>query len=333
MNIWLVLVVLLALLVIFLIVKGIRIVKQSTVKIVERLGKYHRTLSTGINLIIPFLDNIRTIPQRVSKTDVNGRPFFQISHVDYIDMRERVYDFSKQTVITKDNVTIEINAMLYYQITDPFKSTYEIEDLSLAIEKLTQTTLRNIIGELELDQTLTSRDTINSKLREILDEATDKWGVKVNRVELQDIMPPKEIRDAMEKQMRAERERREMILRAEGEKAATVLQAEGERDRQIAEAEGAKQSQVLRAAGEAEAKLAIAAAEAKSLRMIAEGINGKENTSTLNSPQYMIAMKYVEALKDIASQQGEKVVFLPFESSALMGSLGSLKELFGRNEK
>lgn len=320
------LIALIAILILFILIKGIRIVKQSTVMIVERLGKYHKTLHTGVNLIIPFLDKIRIIPKRISRTDGNGRSYIQYIRTDVIDMRECVYDFPKQTVITKDNVTIEINAILYYQITDPFKSTYEIEDLSLAIEKLTQTTLRNIIGELELDQTLTSRDTINGKLREILDEATDKWGVKVNRVELQDIVPPKDIRDAMEKQMRAERERREMILKAEGEKSAKILQAEGERDKLIAEAEGEKQSQVLRAKGEAEAKLAIANAEAESLRMLNEALT----SSSVNPAQYMVALKYVEAMKEIASQDGEKVVFMPYEASALMSSVSSIKELFNK---
>ena len=320
------LIALIAILILFILIKGIRIVKQSTVMIVERLGKYHKTLHTGVNLIIPFLDKIRIIPKRISRTDGNGRSYIQYIRTDVIDMRECVYDFPKQTVITKDNVTIEINAILYYQITDPFKSTYEIEDLSLAIEKLTQTTLRNIIGELELDQTLTSRDTINGKLREILDEATDKWGVKVNRVELQDIVPPKDIRDAMEKQMRAERERREMILKAEGEKSAKILQAEGERDKLIAEAEGEKQSQVLRAKGEAEAKLAIANAEAESLRMLNEALT----SSSVNPAQYMVALKYVEAMKEIASQDGEKVVFMPYEASALMRSVSSIKGLFNK---
>ena len=305
------------------IIKGIRIVNQSTVKIVERLGKYHTTLQTGINVIIPILDKVKLVQTRLLRHDSKNQPYYQVSWVDYIDLRERVYDFARQTVITNDNITMEINAILYYQITDPFKATYEIEDLALAIEKLTQTTLRNIIGELELDQTLTSRDTINAKLRDILDDATDKWGVKVNRVELQDIIPPKEIREAMEKQMRAERERRETILIAEGDKRSKVLNAEGERDKLIAEAEGAKQSQVLHAQGQAEAKIAIAKAEAEALSLISETLKNNK----MDASQYLVALKYVEALKDIASQQGEKVVFLPFESSALMGSISSLKEV------
>ena len=315
-----------AVLILAIIIKGLKIVQQSTVMIVERLGKYHKTLSTGVNIIIPVLDKIRLFTRRISQTDSKGHSNVRVERSNCIDLRETVYDFPKQMVITKDNVSIEINAILYYQITDPFKAMYEIEDLSLAIEKLTQTTLRNVIGELELDQTLTSRDTINGKLRDILDDATDKWGVKVNRVELQDIMPSKEIREAMEKQMRAERERRETILLAEGAKKAKVLEAEGERDKLIAEAEGAKQSQILRATGEAEAKLAIANAEAKAITAVADSLKG----SDMSASQYQVALKYIEALKDIAAQNGEKVVFMPFESSALMGSVSSLKELWGK---
>ncbi|HQJ06903.1 MAG TPA: stomatin-like protein, partial [Spirochaetota bacterium] len=216
----------LAALFIIILASGIRIVQQSTVKIIERFGKYHRTLQTGINVIVPIIDKIRTVNTRITRYDYQGRTIVTSVMMSHIDLRERVFDFPKQNVITKDNVTLEIDALLYYQITDPFKSVYEVENLPMAIEKLTQTTLRNNIGMLELDQTLSSRDTINSKLRLILDEATDKWGVKVNRVELKDITPPKEIREAMEKQMRAERERRQVILLAEGEKTSKILQAE-----------------------------------------------------------------------------------------------------------
>ena len=327
----LILILVVVVLIIILLMSGLKIVQQSTVKIVERLGKYNRTLSTGINLIVPFLDNIRMVQTRVTKTDFQGRSFVKHENISYVDLRERVYDFPKQNVITKDNVTIEINAMLYFQITDPFKSLYEVEDLGLAIEKLTQTTLRNVIGELELDQTLASRDTINDKLRLILDEATDKWGVKVNRVELQDINPPKDIREAMEKQMRAERERRETILIAEGDKKAAILTAEGERDKLIAEAEGSKQSQILRASGEAEALVRVAQAEAKSIELLKKAL--ETGNTRMDAGQYLVAVKYVEALKDIAAQKGEKVIFMPFESSALMGSISSIKELFDNGKK
>jgi regulator of protease activity HflC (stomatin/prohibitin superfamily) len=316
-------------LVLFILMTGIRIVKQASVKVVERFGKYHKTMESGINFIIPFLDKVRKIRSRVNRTDFQGRSVLVTIDTDFIDLRERVYDFPGQGVITKDNVTLTIDALLYYQVTDPFKAVYEIEDLPMAIEKLTQTTLRNVIGELELDQTLTSRDTINSKLRLILDEATDKWGVKVTRVELKDITPPKEIREAMEKQMRAERERRETILIAEGEKQAKILTAEGERDKLIAEAEGDKQKRILEAAGKAEAKIAVAKAEAESLEVIKKALGGNE----MAPAQFQIALKYVQALKDIGGQQGEKVIFMPFESSALLSSLSSIKELFTTDKK
>jgi regulator of protease activity HflC (stomatin/prohibitin superfamily) len=313
-----------ALLVIIVLLSSIRIVNQSSVKIVERLGKYNKTLESGINIIIPFIDKVRLIASRMTRYDSNGRTFITNEFVDYLDLRERVYDFPKQNVITKDNVTLEIDALLYFQITDPFKAVYEVENLAMAIEKLTQTTLRNVIGELELDQTLSSRDTINMKLRQILDEATDKWGVKVNRVELKDIAPPKEIREAMEKQMRAERERRQVILLAEGDKQSKILQAEGEKAKLITEAEGVKESQILRASGEAEAKIKIAEAEAQAIELIKKSLSGVKT----DPAQYQVAIKYIQSLQSIASQPGEKVIFLPFESSGVMSSLGAIKELF-----
>ena len=196
--------------------QAIIIIPQSETKIVERLGKYYATLSPGINVIIPFIDRAKTIV-----TMTRGRYIYSTS----IDLREQVYDFDKQNVITKDNIQMQINALLYFQIVDPFKAVYEINNLPNAIEKLTQTTLRNIIGELELDQTLTSRDTINTKLRAVLDDATNKWGIKVNRVELQDITPPESVLQAMEKQMQAERNKRATILTSEGEKQAAILQS------------------------------------------------------------------------------------------------------------
>ena len=210
---------LIALVVIVFAVQGLKIIRQGETKVIERLGRYHSTLSSGINIIWPILDRPRKVYTRYVVTRMNGATQTLIRMSDVIDLREQVYDFPEQSVITKDNVTTSINALLYFQITDPFKSVYEIENLPNAIEKLTQTTttLRNIIGELELDETLTSRDTINSRLREVLDEATNKWGVKVNRVELQDITPPESVRRAMEQQMQAERERRAKILKAEGD--------------------------------------------------------------------------------------------------------------------
>lgn len=233
------------------------IIPQSETKIIERLGKYHATLQPGINLIIPFIDRAKDIVILQ-----NGR----YTYSSKIDLREQVYDFPKQNVITKDNVQTEINALLYFQIVDPFKAVYEINNLPNAIEKLTQTTLRNIIGELELDQTLTSRDTINTRLRAVLDDATNKWGIKVNRVELQDITPPASVLTAMEKQMQAERNKRATILTSEGKKAAEILQSEGEKTATINRAEAAKQEAVLYAEGEAQARIRKAEAEAIAIK-------------------------------------------------------------------
>ena len=246
-----------------------------------------------------------------------------------IDLREQVYDFDKQSVITKDNVTTTINALLYFQIVDPVKSVYEIDNLPNAIEKLTQTTLRNVIGELELDETLTSRDTINSKLRIVLDEATNKWGVKVNRVELQDITPPESVRRAMEQQMQAERERRAKVLEARGQKEAMILESEGEKESQINQAEAEKQTQILKAQGEADAKVLQATAEAEAIRKVAEAIaESKTDPAT-----YMLLMKYVETLREIGAGTQSKTVFLPFEASNLVGALGSLTELLPKSDK
>jgi regulator of protease activity HflC (stomatin/prohibitin superfamily) len=240
-----------------------------------------------------------------------------------IDLRETVYDFPKQNVITRDNVGTEINALLYFQITDPVKALYEIENLPLAIEKLTQTTLRNVIGELDLDETLTSRDTINSKLRVILDDATNKWGVKVNRVELQDINPPKDIRDAMEKQMRAERDRRAKILEAEGLKQAQILEAEGFKMAEINRAEGNKTAQILNAEGEAAARIQVAEAEAEAIRKVSEAVASK-NGDPMN---YLIAIRYIETLKDITSGQNNKIVYMPYEATGVLSSVGGIKDM------
>ena len=260
---------------------------------------------------------------------VNGQKYAVIKSTSRIDLREQVYDFDKQSVITKDNVTTTINALLYFQIVDPVKSVYEIDNLPNAIEKLTQTTLRNVIGELELDETLTSRDTINSKLRVVLDEATNKWGVKVNRVELQDITPPESVRRAMEQQMQAERERRAKVLEAKGQKESMILQSEGEKASQINQAEAEKQTQILKAQGEADAKVLQATAEAEAIRKVADAIaESKTDPAT-----YMLLMKYVDTLKEIGGGEHAKTVFLPFEASNLVGALGSLTELLPKRDK
>lgn len=314
--------------IVVLIGKGIIIVNQAQVVLVERFGKFHALLNAGINWIIPLIDKPRAIEWRNTREfmDAQGRvrtePFTEKRNI--IDLRETVYDFPRQNVITRDNVGIEINALLYFQITDPIKAMYEVESLPIAIEKLTQTTLRNIIGELDLDQTLTSRETINSKLQVILDEATNKWGVKVNRVELQDITPPTAIREAMEKQMKAERDRRAVILEAEGAKSARILQAEGIRESEIKKAEGMKQAQILEAEGSAEAKIKVATAEAESLKIVTDAVG-----QVTNPASYMISMKYIEALTAMTEGKDNKVIYMPYEASNLLGAVASIKDLTG----
>ena len=290
------------------------IIPQSETKIVERLGRYYATLQPGINIIIPFIDRAKSIVVLN-----HGRYMYSTT----IDLREQVYDFPKQNVITKDNVQTEINALLYFQIVDPFKATYEINNLPNAIEKLTQTTLRNIIGELELDETLTSRDTINSKLRAVLDDATNKWGIKVNRVELQDITPPQSVLQAMEKQMQAERNKRATILTSEGQKAAAILQSEGQKTARINQAEADKQTEILRAEGDAQARIRRAEAEAIAIDKVTEAV-GK----SANPAHYLIAQKYIGMLEEVASGDKTKTVYLPYEATNLMGSIGGIKDLF-----
>jgi len=308
-----------------IIIKGIRIVKQSETIVIERLGKYHKILEAGINVIIPIIDQPRAVQWRYVTDDLHGNKYVVSKLRDRVDLRETVFDFPKQSVITKDNVVTEINALIYFQIVDPIKSIYEINNLPNAIEKLTQTTLRNVIGELELDSCLTSRDTINNKLRLILDDATNKWGVKVNRVELQDINPPQDIKEAMEKQMRAERNRRAQIIEAEGTKRAAILEAEGQKGADINEAEGQKRAKILQAEGEAEARIKVASAEAEAIRTIAEAV---ANTKA-DPAQYLIAIKYIDTLEQILREgaAGQKTVFMPYEASGLMSSVGGLKEL------
>lgn len=314
MNIGIIILAVIVLLVIILVKKSLVIISQSETKIVERLGKYYATLQPGINIIIPFIDRAKEIVALKA-----GRYVYTTN----IDLREQVYDFDRQNVITKDNIQMQINALLYFQIVDPFKAVYEINNLPNAIEKLTQTTLRNIIGEMELDQTLTSRDTINTKLRGVLDDATNKWGIKVNRVELQDITPPSSVLQAMEKQMQAERDKRATILTSEGEKQAQILQSEGEKAAKINRAEAEKQQAILLAEGEATARIRKAEAEAQAIEKITDAV-GKST----NPANYLLAKNYIQMLQDVASGDKSKTVFLPYEASGLMGSLGGIKELF-----
>ena len=240
-----------------------------------------------------------------------------------IDLRETLYDFARQNVITKDNVAIQINALVYFQIIDPVRAVYEINNLPNAIEKLTQTTLRNVIGELDLDETLVSRDTINKKLGAILDEATNKWGVKVNRVELQDISPPADVQETMEKQMRAERDRRATILEAEGAKRSSILQAEGARESAVNQAKGEKEAAVLQAEGQAEALIRMAQAESESIEKVKAALG-----SNVDPTGYLLGIRYIEALKDMTAGETTKVVFMPYEASGVLGSLGSIKQMF-----
>lgn len=288
---------------------SIKIVKQSTVGLIMRLGRFHKKAETGVNIIVPFIDTLYTT----------------------VDLRERVMDFNPQPVITKDNVTMQIDTVVYYKVTDPVFYIFEIANPISAIENLTATTLRNIIGDLDLDETLTSRDLINTKLRVILDEATDPWGIKINRVELKNIIPPKDIQEAMEKQMRAERQRRESVLRAEGSKAAAVLEAEGsktaiilgaeaDKESMIRSAEGDKASRILRAEGEAEAIRKVEEAKAYGIKVVYDAI--KESAPT----DAGLAIRSMEALEKIAEGKSTKLV-LPSDAVSLLGTFKGIKEV------
>ena len=285
---------------------SIKIVNQASVKIIERLGKYHKTAHSGLNIIVPFIDKVRAT----------------------IDLREQVLDILPQDVITKDNVTMQVNCVVYFQITDPVKTVYEISNLRWGLEQLTQSALRAVMGELDLDRSLAEREYINTKLRTSLDTATDKWGVKVMRVEVKDISPPEDIQKTMEKQMTAERNRRAMILEAEGDKQSAILRAEGSKQAAIVNAEGEKQAAILEAEGVANARIKVAEAEREAIRMITEALMQKET----DPAQYLIAVRYLESLKEIADNTN-KLVFMPYESSSILSSLGGIKELLNNIEK
>lgn len=329
MTFLLFLMVLLVIFAIVFVVVGVKVVQQAETVVVERLGKYYKTLTGGINIILPLVDRPREIEWRYVESAANGQTIIIRKRVARIDLRESVYDFPKQNVITKDNVVIEINAILYMQVVDPVKVVYEIANLPDAIEKLTQTTLRNIIGEMDLDETLASRDTVNSKLRLILDDATEKWGVKINRVELQDIVPPTDIKQAMEKQMRAERDRRAIILEAEGEKQSAILKSEGTKEAAINRALGEKESSILLAEGQAQAKIRIAEADAEAIALITKTIT----QSGGNPSNYLVAMRYIDTMKEMVSGKDNKVVLLPYEATGVLGALGGIKEMFQENKK
>jgi len=301
----------------------VKIVQQAQCMVIERFGKFNRIIESGLNIIVPVMDSPRAIQWRYKKVDISGVEYTMTAPQKTIDLREQVFDFAKQNVITKDNVTIEIDAMLYFQITDVRAAVYEIANLPDAIEKLCKTSLRNVVGKLTLDECLTSRDKINSELLQVMDDATDKWGVKVNRVEIKDITPPMDIQQAMEKQMRAERDRRAAILTAEGDKQAAILQAEGIRESQIKRAEGEKQAAILEAEGEAQARIKVADAERNAIQLVQESLS---NTGS-DPAQYLIAIRYLESLKEMTSGKDNKVVYVPYEATGVLGSLGGIKDL------
>lgn len=311
------------------IVKSIYLVRQAEAVIVERLGRFHRILGPGLHWVIPFFEQPRSVFWTVIRPGVDQRG--RESHLRYnislnrIDMREAVYDFPKQNVITKDNVTMEINALLYYQITDPKAAIYEVANLPEAIEKLTQTNLRDVIGSMDLDASLVSRSEINERLRIILDEATDKWGVKVNRVELQEVKPPEDIRIAMEKQMRAERDRRAIILESEGKKRAAILEAEGIQESQVLKAKGEAEARSIQAQGEAEARLKIVTAEAQAIEKIKSSIGDKDPLP------YLTAMQYIKVLPEVTKGKNDKMIIVPYEASSLIGSLTTIKKIFEKD--
>ena len=311
-----------------LFIKGIKIVKHQEVILIERFGKFDRPLTPGMHFIFPGIENPRGITTRTTTRTIDGRTVSYFTQKERIDMRETVYDFPRQNVITKDNATITINALIYFQIMDPKRAVYAIENLPEAIEKLTQTTLRNLVGQLDLDETLVSRDTINEKLKLILDEATNKWGVKVNRVELKDIIPPADIQAAMEKQMKAERDRRAAILEAEGLKKSAILSAEGEKEAKINKAEGEKQSAILVAQGQAQARVVAAEAEAQAIEKVINAIKDSGQPD-----KYLIAMKYLETLKEMTKGQNNKVVYLPYEATGVLSSLDGIKQMLDGTNK
>jgi regulator of protease activity HflC (stomatin/prohibitin superfamily) len=300
--------------------KAIKIIGQAEVMVIERLGRFHRVGRSGLNILIPFVELPRSIDVRYAEADVSGLKRIAARTTVRIDLREQVLNFPSQPVITKDNVTIDIDAVLYYRIAEPQKATYAVQNLPYALETLTRTTLRNIVGEMELDQTLASRDMINKRMREVIEEAAVSWGVDVTRVELQSIEPPKDIQQAMELQMRAERERRAAVTNAEAGKRAAILESEGLKESQVRKAEGEKDASVLRAQGLAEARLAMANAEAESIRLIATALPDGQ------AAMYMLGLKYLEALPKLAEGKGS-TIFLPTEASGVMGAVGALREL------
>ena len=282
--------------------KSVIIVRQATAVVVERLGQFSRKLGPGLHVITPFIESVKKV----------------------IDLREQVWDYPSQEIITKDNVGVKIDNVMYYMITDPVKSVYEVQNVDQAILKLSQTAIRNICGNLTLDELLTSREKVNEILRKDLDKATDPWGIKVSRVELKSINPPPEIQEAMTKQMKAERDKRAMVLEAEGVKQSAILKAEGEKQAKILSAEGDKQAKILQAEGDAQATITVAKAKAQAVEVYFNGIHQGNPTKDV------IAIQYMDTLSKMANGNAAKI-FLPYESSALLGSLGTIKEIFNKD--
>ena len=319
----LIVVAIIALLVLFVATSSFKIIGQAEVMVIERLGRFNRVARSGFNILIPFVERPRAIDVRYAITDLSGAKRIASGSTSRIDLREQVLSFPSQPVITKDNVTIDIDAVLYYRIADPQKATYAVQNLPYALETLTRTTLRNIVGDTELDQTLASRDMINKRMREVIEEASIGWGVDVTRVELQAIEPPRDIQQSMELQMRAERERRAAVTTAEATKRAAILEAEGVRESQIQRAEGEKAAAVLRAEGLAEARLKMAEAEAEAVRRIAGTLPDG------GAAMYLLGLKYLEALPQVTQGAGS-TVFLPTEAMGVLGAIGGIRELLGQ---
>ena len=296
--------IILFIIIVIIAIRSIKIVQQSEVCIIERLGRFHKVAEPGVNIIVPFVDNVRAV----------------------VSLKQQTMDIPPQGVITADNVTITIDTVVFYKITDPTKAIYEIQNLTQGIQYLAITTIRDIVGKMELDQTFSSRDLINDRLRAILDEATDIWGCKIDRVEIKDITPPPDIRDALEKQMNAERNKRALILQAEGERQSQITLAEGRKEAAILDAEAEKESQIRRAAGEAEAIKKVAEARSKEISMVYEAIKNADPNEKL------VQLKSLETLQEVAKGDANKI-FIPFEATSALSSLGSIKDVMTDEKK
>jgi regulator of protease activity HflC (stomatin/prohibitin superfamily) len=306
-----------------LIKQAIHIVSQGEVVVIERFGVFYKLLGPGINFVVPLIDSPKRVLWQVTGETSSGKLTRSTIFVNSIDTRETLYDFPEQKVITKDNIAIKVDALLFYKVVDVKAAVYCVSNLPNAIEKLAQTTLRNVIGSMELDETLSSRDRINQTLCAVLNESLERWGAEVVAVELQEITPPPALVEAMEKEMKAERTRRAQLVVADGDRSAAVLKAQGDKAAEILRAEGEKQSQIIRAQGEAEARLEMAKAESQSIQII-KGSLGLDNPT-----EYLIATNYIKMLPELmkGNKEGDKVVFMPYECSGLMGSIGSLKDM------